>query len=261
MTQNTPPPSPAPIIQSLSISDVVCALKEGARDYVRAPLFGLFFSAFYVFGGLTIWAQVTVISQSWWIIPLGLGFPLLAPFAAVGLYEVSRRLEANAPLEWGRILGVVIAQSQRQVPALASIIIMIFMFWAYAAHLVFALFFGLSAMTNVTTSYDILFTANGVAMLSVGAVVGAGLSAVLFSISVVGLPLMLDREIDFVSAMIASVSSVFANPVAMGVYALLIALIMLIGLLPAFLGLFIALPVLGHATWRLYRRAVRFEDQ
>ncbi|MGB0506537.1 MAG: DUF2189 domain-containing protein [Pikeienuella sp.] len=254
------PPSPAPIINHIRIADVLASLKEGLGDYLRAPAFGLFFSAFYVLGGLTIWAQVTVISQSWWIIPLGLGFPLFAPFAAVGLYEVSRRLEASQPLDWGGVLGVVVAQSQRQVPALAAIIIMIFMFWAYAAHLVFALFFGLSAMTNVTTSYEILFTTNGMVMLAVGTAVGAGLSAVLFSISVVGLPLMLDREIDFVSAMIASVRSVFMNPVPMLFFAFSIGLIMLVGLLPIFLGLFVALPVLGHATWRLYRRVVTFED-
>lgn len=258
-SEAVPPPSPPPILNRVTFADVTAALREGLADFLKAPWFGLFFAAFYVAGGLVIFFQLTVISQSYWVIPLGLGFPMLGPFAAVGLYEVSRRLEAGEPLDWAAIIGVVMRQTGRQIPSLAVVVILIFLFWIYAAHLVFALFFGLKAMTNVMTSYDILWTVDGAIMLAVGTAVGAFLSFVLFSITVLGLPLLLDREIDVVTAMVTSVRSVLENLAPMLGFGLIAGAVMLVGMLPYFLGLFVALPVLGHATWRLYRKAVRFE--
>lgn len=258
-SEAVPPPSPPPILNRVTFADVTGALREGLADFLKAPWFGLFFAAFYVAGGLVIFFQLKVLSQSYWVIPLGLGFPLLGPFAAVGLYEVSRRLEAVEPLDWAAIIGVVMRQTGRQIPSLAVVVILIFLFWIYAAHLVFALFFGLKAMTNVMSSFDILWTVDGAIMLAVGTAVGAFLSFVLFSITVLGLPLLLDREIDVVTAMVTSVRCVLGNPAPMLGFGLMAGAAMLVGMLPYFLGLFVALPVLGHATWRLYRRAVRFE--
>ncbi len=257
--ETAPPPSPPPILNRVTFADVTGALREGLADFLKAPWFGLFFAAFYVAGGLVIFFQLKVLSQSYWVIPLGLGFPLLGPFAAVGLYEVSRRLDAGEPLDWAAIISVVMRQTGRQIPSLAVVVILIFLFWIYAAHLVFALFFGLKAMTNVMTSYDILWTVDGAIMLAVGTGVGAVLSFILFSITVIGLPLLLDREIDVVTAMVTSVRCVLDNPAPMLGFGLLAGAVMVVGMLPYFLGLFVALPVLGHATWRLYRRAVRFE--
>ncbi|MCX8508686.1 MAG: DUF2189 domain-containing protein, partial [Rhodobacteraceae bacterium] len=98
----------------LAISAIGVALRGGLRDFLTAPLFGLFFSAVYVAGGLALWAVYMAAGREVWLIPVALGFPLLAPFAAIGLYEVSRRLEAGVPLRWGGILGVVFAQKDRQ---------------------------------------------------------------------------------------------------------------------------------------------------
>ena len=253
-------PSPPPILKGVAFRDVAAALREGAADFARAPAFGLFFAAFYVVGGLVIFLQLKVLAQSWWVIPIGLGVPLLGPFAAVGLYEVSRRLEAGRPLVWPEILGVVTRQANRQIPSLAVVVILIFLFWIYAAHLVFALFFGLKAMTNIMSSWEILWTADGLTMLAVGTAVGAVLSFVLFAITVIGLPLLLDREIDVVTAMVTSFQCVLRNPGPMLAFGALAGGFMLLGMLPYFLGLFVVLPVLGHATWRLYRKAVTFTD-
>lgn len=258
-SETVTPPSPPPILNKVTFADVSGALREGLADFLKAPWFGLFFTTFYVAGGLIILFQLKVVSQSYWVIPLGLGFPLLGPFAAVGLYEVSRRLDAGEALDWAAIIGVVMRQTGRQIPSLAVVVILIFLFWIYAAHLVFALFFGLKAMTNVMTSYDILWTVDGAIMLAVGTGVGAFLSFILFSTTVLGLPLLLAREIDVVTAMVTSVRCVLENPAPMLGFGLLAGATMLIGMTPYFLGLFVALPVLGHATWRLYRRAVRFE--
>ena len=259
-TELAPAPSSPPILNSVGLGDVFAALSEGARDFMRAPAFGLFFAAFYVIGGLVIFFQLKVLAQSWWVSPIGLGFPLLGPFAAVGLYEVSRRLETGEPLDWAAIISVILKQSNRQIPSLAVVVILIFLFWIYAAHLVFALFFGLKAMTNIMTSYDILWTMDGLIMLSVGTAVGAFLSFILFSIAVVGLPLLLDREIDVVTAMVTSFRTVLENAAPMLFFGALAGVLMIAGMLPYFLGLFIVLPILGHATWRLYRKALRFED-
>ena len=228
-------------------------LKAGFGDFMKAPLFGLFFSTIYVAGGLIIWMVYKASGQEWWLIPVIVGFPLLAPFAAIGLYEVSRRIEAGEPLNWPAVLGVVFAQKDRQIPSMAMVILLMFMFWVFVAHTIFALFMGLQAMTNVTSSFAVLFEGNGPAMLAVGSLIGAGFAAVLFSITVVGLPLLLDREVDFISAIIVSFQAVIANIGTMIIWGLVIAVMLAIGMAPMFLGLFIILPVLGHATWHMYR--------
>lgn len=247
-------PDPLPDIRSVGLADIGVVLRLGLRDFLRAPLFGMFFSAVYVAGGLILWKVYGVAGQQWWLAPVAVGFPLLAPFAAVGLYEVSRRLEAGEALTWREVLGVVFAQKDRQVPALAAVIIVIFLFWVFVAHALFALFMGLRAFTSGTDIVSLFFEGNGPLMLLVGGAIGAGFAGVLFATTVVGLPLLLDKEVDFVTAMIHSTRAVLANPVAMIAWGIVIAVCMFLGMAPLFLGLFVALPVLGHATWHMYRR-------
>ncbi len=243
-----------PDVRQVAVSDIKAVLAAGLADFLKAPAFGLFFSAIYVAGGIIIYLVYTAAGQEWWLIPVIVGFPILAPFAAVGLYEVSRRIEAGEPLVWREVLGVVFSQKDRQIPSMAMVILLMFMFWVFVAHTIFALFMGLSAMTNVTSSLALLLEGNGPIMLLVGSAIGAGFAAVLFSITVAGLPLLLDREVDFVSAMILSVKAVVTNIGAMIVWGIVIAVLLFLGMLSLFLGLFLVLPVLGHATWHMYRR-------
>lgn len=248
--------APLPGINSIGTAAIGIALRAGLRDFLRAPIYGLFFSLIYVIGGWIIWKVYSALGQEWWLIPVIVGFPILAPFAAVGLYEVSRRLEQGERLDWRGVLGVVFAQKDRQVPSMAMVILLMFMFWVFVAHTTFALFMGLSAMTNVSTSFGFLLQGNGPVMLLVGSLIGAGFAAVLFSITVVGLPLILDREVDFISAMILSVQAVLANVGPMILWGVTIAVLLFLGMAPMFLGLFVVLPVLGHATWHMYRQLV-----
>lgn len=256
MTDNTTGPSALPEILIPEPGAIGRALRGGLRDFLKAPLFGLFFSAIYVAGGLVIWAVYAASGQEWWLIPVVVGFPLLAPFAAIGLYEVSRRIEAGEPLDWHGVLGVVFAQKDRQVPSMAMVVLLLFMFWVFVAHTIFALFMGLQAMTNVTSSLALLLEGNGPAMLAVGTIIGAGFAAVLFGITVVGLPMILDREVDFITAIITSFNAALANFGLMLRWGLLIAAALAAGMAPMFLGLFLVLPVLGHASWHMYRMLV-----
>ncbi len=249
-----PDASPLPIPERLTLSDLGAALKIGWRDFTRAPLYGVFFSAVYVIGGLLLigLGAGTVA----WTLTLSLGFPLVAPFAAVGLYEVSRRLEAGAPLDWGGILGVVVAEKDRQIPWMGAIIVIAFLFWTFIAHMLFALVLGIGAAMQFGASWEMLLTPNGLALVAVELAVGGAFAALMFSITVVSLPLLLDREIDFVTASLLSIRTVTRNLPVMALWAAMIAGLLILGMIPAFLGLFVVLPVLGHATWHLYRRAL-----
>ncbi len=243
-----------PAVQSLHFADLWAALRAGARDFGKAPQFGLFFSAVYVLGGFfLIWLGAGHVS---WTLATSLGFPLIAPFAAAGLYEVSRRMEQDQPLRWAEVLAIVWQERTRQLPWLGAIIVIYFLFWTFLAHMVFALFMGLSTMTNVSESWDVFFTANGLTMIGVELAIGAVLAFLLFSLTVVSLPLVLDREVDFVTAMLISLATVRENLLVMLLWAFIIAALTLVALLPWFLGLMVVLPVLGHATWHLYRRAI-----
>lgn len=256
MSDRADPPPAVPEILVLELSDLRESLVAGWRDFLRAPLFGLFFAGVFVAGGwLILWATTTK-GQIWWTLPAGAGFPILGPFIACGLYEISRRLEAGEPLDWGVVLGVIFRQKDRQIPAMATVVVMFFLFWNFVSHMIFALFLGNSTMTNVSSSLAIFTTPEGTMMLAVGTAIGAAFAMVLYAITVVSIPLLLDREVDFVTAMITSVSLVRENPVIMLGWGAFIAAALFVGMLPWFLGLFIVLPVLGHASWHLYRRAV-----
>lgn len=240
--------------KSIGLADLRAALAAGVHDFRRAPQYGLFFSAVYVIGGFfMLWLGAGHVT---WVLATSLGFPLIAPFAAAGLYEVSRRLEKGIALEWRGVLGIVWAERNRQLPLLGAFIVFFFLVWTFLAHIVFALFMGLSTMTNVSESWDVFLSFDGLKMIFAELVIGAVLAMILFSLTVVSLPMLLDREIDVITAMIRSMQSVRENFVAMLVWAFIIAALSLLALLPWFLGLLIVLPVLGHATWHLYRRVI-----
>lgn len=247
-----PKPLGVPELGAVGISTLRQALLLGWRDFRIHPGFGLFFAALTVLGGWAIsWVTVTT-GQSYWLVFAAIGFPLLGPFAAVGLYEVSHRLQLGEAVTTAEVIQTVLHQRKRQLPSICAIVVIAFLFWFFLAHMIFALFLGLTPMTNISSSYEVFLQPNGLMMLAFGTVIGAVFSAFLFSITVFAMPLLLDRDIDFVTAMITSLQVVLRSPIVMLSWGAFIAFVTLLSMIPAFLGLLVAVPVFGHASWHLY---------
>lgn len=245
--------SPMPEIGRLTLHEIWTSLKYGLWDFRRAPFYGLLFAAFYALGGNIL--MLIGAGTFLWTLALALGFPLVAPFAAVGFYEVSRRLEADEPLNRREILSVVWSERRRQLPWIGLVLALIFLFWSFFAHMSLALFLGISRAGNASLE-TFLATPDGWLMLAFQAAIGGVVAFLTFGLTAVSLPLLVDKEFDFITAMMVSLKTVAANKLALGLWAVIIAVTLFVAMLPAFLGLFVALPVLGHATWHIYRRVL-----
>lgn len=259
-SQVLPAASKVPAVREMEMGDIGYALTAGWRDFRRKPMMGLFFSHVYVVGGWLLYILFFVTEQIWLSLPITVGFPLIAPFLAVGLYEVSHRLEqGDTDFRRSDIFGVVWRQRLRQLPLMSWVIIVYFLFWSFFAHMLFAMFMGPSVLMNVTSSYAYLLQPEGLLMLLVGTAFGAGFAFVLFCLTAISLPLLLDKELDFVTAMLTSIAVIRKNPKVMMAWGIVISVVTFVAMLPALLGLFIALPVLGHASWHIYRRALQHD--
>lgn len=244
-------------IKSLTFADISTALGRGAADFAAQPRFGLFFGAIYALGGIFILYALTLSSMPWMIIPVAIGFPLIGPFVAVGLYEISRRRQLNLPITWSAVLTEVFRQRERQLSWMAFVVLFIFWIWIYQVRLLFALFLGYKAPAELDALVAVIIhSTQGLLFLGVGTIVGGVLATLLFSVTVVSMPLLLDHELDFVTAMITSGRTVVENPLPMLGFGFIVGVLALAAMVPAFLGLPIVLPILGHATWHLYKIAV-----
>lgn len=253
----TPQQRAMPKINKVTTDDITSSLKAGFSDFLARPFMSSFFGLFYaVFGILFVWCLVWL-GKIWMIIPAIVGFPLVAPFAAAGLYEMSRRLQKAESFGWSEILTVMANQRKREMGWMAFVTLFIFWIWSYQIRLWLAIILQGSSFSDFEGFLNIVFfTQQGWTFLVVGTCAGALLSAALFTLTVVAMPMLLDRDIDFVTAMLTSIRVVTENPVVMLTWAAIISVTMLLSLVPAFLGLIFTLPILGHTTWHLYRRAV-----
>jgi uncharacterized membrane protein len=245
-----------PVVRRIAAADIAEALSEGLRDFQAMPLYGLIFGAFYAAGGIAIVLCLTAFGLVYLAYPLAAGFAMIGPFVATGLYEVSRRREAGQPVSVAAIWATV--RTRGEIGWMAFVTLFVFVIWMYQVRLLIALLLGLNASFSSLREFMtvVLTTNEGLLFLAIGNAVGAALSLILFSLTVVSFPLLLDRDVDFVTAMVTSVRAVVTSPLPMIGWAALIVVLLAVSAMPYFLGLVVTLPVLGHATWHHYRRII-----
>ncbi|WP_299559468.1 DUF2189 domain-containing protein [uncultured Sulfitobacter sp.] len=242
----------APAFAAPTIQTFRHALRAGWSDFRAAPAFGVIVAALCLLAGwgmtaLTVWA-----GHTFWLVLGVFGFPLFAPFAALGTYEVSRLRSSGTYVTTRDVWRVLWQERNRQLPWLCALMMVILLFWFFLGHMIFALMLGLKPMTNIMSSTQVFLSVDGLIMLGLGSLVGGVFALLLFSVCVVGLPMLLDREVDYVTAMIRSISVVAQYPMMMLGWAVLIAFLLILAMVPAFFGLLVVLPWLGHSSWHVY---------
>ena len=242
-------------VGTVSVADLIEAVGAGIRDFRQAPLFGLAVAALYVVAGWTILALLLRFQMLYFAYPLAMGFALIAPFAVVWLYAVSDFISKGRKPAASAVLGAVREASRRDLRWMALITSFALVIWMdIAAFLLFA-FVGFEGVGSNFLE-TILTTHTGLLFLLIGNTAGALIAIAVFSISVVSFPMLYDRDIDFVTAMTTSVRLVAANPRTMLIWCAFIGLAVGLSLLSLFLGFLVVVPVIGHATWHLYKRAI-----
>ena len=248
----------APVVRRITAADIKAALRAGFEDFEAYRTDVIFLCATYAVIGLVAARLAFGTALLPLLFPLASGFAIIGPLAAVGLYEMSRRREQGAAVSWLNAFDVLKAPAIAALAVLGLALVIVFLLWLVAAWAVWQHTLGpvLPASPSAFL-HDVLFTAPGRAMIVIG--VGVGFLFALFAmmLSVVSFPLLIDRDVGLDVAVRTSFRAVIANPGPMALWGLIVAGALVLGSLPLFIGLMVVVPVLGHATWHLYRRLVQ----
>ena len=242
------------VILTLSQDDLSEALNAGWRDFKTALPYSLFFGAIYTFGGMLIAGLLFATHLQFAVYPLMTGFALIAPFVAAGTYEISRRLERNEPLSWAAVL--TFRRGLQELGWMALVTTFALIVWLDLALLLYVTFFDSKFLNLAELVTAIATTPAGALFFVTGNLAGACIAFVLFALTAVACPMLIDRDVDAITAMITSVRAVRANPRQMIAWAALIAFLLAAATMCFFVGLAFVLPLLGHTTWHLYRKLV-----
>ncbi len=246
-----------PSVRRIGVDDLRDALAKGVADFAACRTDVIFLCIVYPIAGLVLARLVFEYDLVRMLFPLASGFALLGPIAAVGLYEMSRHREAGQQTGWGDALGVMRSPRLGAILTLGVILLAIFLAWLAAAEWVYAVTLGPAAPASLGGFFEQVFTtAAGWTMIGVGIGIGFLFALLVLAISVVSFPLLLDRDVGVGAAIAASFRAVIENPAPMAVWGLIVAAGLVVGSLPLFLGLAVVLPILGHATWHLYRKVI-----
>lgn len=244
-------------VRRIGGSDLAAALRAGIDDFAHQPSQIVFLMLIYPIVGLFLARAVLGHDIAPLLFPLAAGFALLGPFAAVGLYEISRRREAGLDHGWRYAFDVLRSPSIGAIAMLGLVLMVIFLAWLVTAMAIYRLTLGFYAPDSLSAFAQALFgTRQGLALIALGNGVGFLFALLTLSLSAVSFPLLVDRPVGLACAVRTSLAAMRANPGPMLAWGLIVAVALLLGALPAFIGLAVVLPVLGHATWHLYRRIV-----
>ncbi|MEK0083665.1 DUF2189 domain-containing protein [Benzoatithermus flavus] len=246
-----------PEVRRITVADLKDVLAKGLDDFMAYRTDVIFVCLIYPIAGLILWRLAFGYEMVPLLFPLASGFALIGPAAAVGLYEISRRHEQGLESTWADAFGVVRSPALGAMIVLALILLGIFLLWLVVANTIYLATLGPEAPASLSSFFHDVFTAReGWALMIIGVGVGFLFALLVLMISVVSFPLLLDRDVGLWTAMATSIRAVVTNPVPMAAWGLIVALGLVLGSIPALLGLIIVLPVLGHATWHLYRKVV-----
>ncbi len=252
-SQDTSPPA----TRRIGDADIRAALSKGYEDFKAFRSDVMVLVAIYPIIGLCLVVVSSNLALLPLLFPLAAGFMLLGPVAAIGLYEMSRRRELGEKVGWGAAFQALRAHTVGPVMALGVYLLAMFVLWILAAMLVYSLTLGPEPPVTVWSfARDVLTTVAGWVMIVVGMGVGFVFAAGVLVISMVSFPMLIDRRAGIPVAVATSLKVAQENPMTVAKWGLIVAILMALGTLPFFLGLIVVLPILGHATWHLYRAAV-----
>lgn len=246
-------------VHKIDMADLRDALNKGIVDFKEHPTHLIILCFLYPFGGLFLARMTAGYEVLPVLFPLVSGFALIGPLAATGLYELSMRQERGLPVSWWHVIYVFRSPSIYSIAALGVIMAVIFFAWLASAQAIYQLYFGDWTPTSAEEFLrQVFLTVAGWKLILVGYAVGFVFAVVVLTISVVSLPMLLDRKVGVVTAVHTSIRAVLANPKIMALWGLFVAVALAIGSLPAFIGLAVVVPILGHTTWHLYRKLVAY---
>ena len=246
-----------PDVRTITNADLRAALAAGLEDFRLMPSHLVFLTLIYPLLGLVLASLAFGSDLLPLVYPLITGFALLGPLAAIGMYELSRRRERGLPTGWTESFDVLRNPAIGSIAALGLMLFVLFGLWLLTAQALSGWLYGQAIPPSVTAFFvDVLTTGRGWALIVLGGLAGFAFAVLVLMVSVVSFPLLVDRNIGAAAAVETSLRAARANPGPMAVWGLTVATLLALGSVPFFLGLAVVLPILGHATWHLYRRMV-----
>jgi uncharacterized membrane protein len=247
----------APTVRRIEFRDIRDALVKGAKDFYAMPSHLVFLAAIYPLCGVILAYATSQQNVLHLLFPVSSGFALIGPFAAVGLFEMSRRRELGLDVSWKYAFDVLRSPSIPSIATLGALLLAIFAAWIAAAQLLYmGLFEPMPPTSLIDFLQEVVSTERGWMLIGIGCFIGFCFAAVTLAISVVSFPLLLDRDVGAATAIATSIEAVWENPIAMTFWGLVVAAALVIGSLPFFIGLAVVMPILGHSTWHLYRKVI-----